>query len=67
MQQFSYTNQKGVQYYLNTKEVQLRHGKKVPIYYFSKDQRSETACELPAGFRVNENPRNGFLTVAREK
>lgn len=63
---FSHTNSKGVTYYLNTKEVQLRNGPKVPIYYFSKDQR-DTACELPGGFRVNENPRNGFLTVARDK
>jgi hypothetical protein len=49
---------------LNSKEVTLRGGKKQTIYYFSKDERPE-ACELPAGFSVNENPRNGFLTVKR--
>ena len=39
--------------------------KRQRIYYFSKDQRPE-GCELPAGFVVNENPRNGFLTVKRK-
>jgi YHS domain-containing protein len=64
---YSHTNSKGVTYYLNSKEVTLRGGKKQVIYYFSKDERPETIDELPAGFVVNENPRNGFLTVKREK
>lgn len=63
---FSFTNSKGVTYYLNTKEVELRHGKKQAIYYFSKDQRPE-ACELPDGYKVNESARNGFLTLAKIK
>jgi hypothetical protein len=63
---YKHTNSKGVTYYLNSKEVTLRGGKVQTIYYFSKDQRPE-GCELPAGFVVNENPRNGFLTSqARE-
>jgi hypothetical protein len=44
--------------------VTLRGGKQQTIYYFSKDKRAE-ATDLPAGFSVNENPRNGFLTVKR--
>ena len=62
---YSHTNSKGVKYYLNSKDVVLRGGKKQTIYYFSKDDRSETSTELPAGMSVNENPRNGFLTVKR--
>lgn len=62
---YSHTNSKGVKYYLNSKEVTLRGGKKQTIYYFSKDERPEAVAELPAGFVVNENPRNGFLTVKR--
>lgn len=61
---YTHTNSKGVKYYLNTKQVTLRGGKVQTIYYFSKDERPE-ACDLPAGFVVNENPRNGFLTVKR--
>lgn len=64
---YTHTNTKGVEYHLNKKDVALRGGKLQTIYYFSKDHRDETACELPAGYAVGENPRNGFLTVKREK
>lgn len=62
---YKHTNSKGVTYYLNSKKVTLRGGKEQTIYYFSKDQRPE-ATDLPAGMEVNENPRNGFLTVKRK-
>lgn len=61
---YQHTNSKGVTYHLNSKKVTLRGGKEQTIYYFSKDSRPE-ASDLPAGFSVNENPRNGFLTVKR--
>lgn len=63
---YSHTNSKGVEYHLNTKKVVLRGGKEQSIYYFTKDVR-ETATPLSAGFEVNENPRNGFLTIRRIK
>lgn len=62
---YTHTNSKGVTYHLNTKQVILRGNSKQTIYYFSKDERPE-GCDLPAGFVVNENPRNGFLTVKKE-
>ena len=62
---YSHTNSKGVKYFLNSKEVTLRGGKKQVIYYFSKDERPEAVDKLPDGMVVNENPRNGFLTVKR--
>ena len=62
---YQHTNSKGVTYFLNSKDVVLRGGKKQTIYYFSKDQRAETIDALPAGKEVGENPRNGFLTVKR--
>jgi hypothetical protein len=60
---YQHTNSKGVTYFLNSKDVVLRGGKKQTIYYFSKDKRAETIDALPAGKQVGENPRNGFLTV----
>ncbi|MCA9323538.1 hypothetical protein KC992_00360 [Candidatus Saccharibacteria bacterium] len=63
---YKHTNSKGITYHLNSKDVTLRGGKTQTIYYFSKDQRPE-ACDLPAGMQVNENQRNGFLTVSRKK
>lgn len=62
---YKHTNSKGVTYYLNSKNVTLRGGKQQTIYYFSKDQRPEAIDAVPAGMSVNENPRNGFLTVKR--
>lgn len=64
---YKHTNSKGVTYYLNSKAVVLRGGKEQTIYYFSKDERPEAMQNLPAGMSVNENPRNGFLTVKRDK
>lgn len=61
---YKHTNSKGVTYHLNSKNVTLRGGKMQMIYYFSKDNRPE-ASDLPDGFQVNENPRNGFLTIKR--
>lgn len=63
---YKHTNSKGVTYHLNSKKVTLRGGKEQTIYYFSKDERPE-AADLPDGMTVNENPRNGFLTVKRVK
>ena len=63
---YKHTNTKGVTYHLNSKDVVLRGGKKQTIYYFSKDVRADTATDLPSGMTVNENPRNGFLTVKRK-
>jgi hypothetical protein len=63
---YTHTNSKGVTYYLNSKAVTLRGGKQQTIYYFSKDKRAESIDAVPDGMMVNENPRNGFLTVKRK-
>lgn len=63
---YKHTNSKGVTYYLNSKDVTLRGGKSQKIYYFSKDERSETGTELPSDRKVQENPRNGFLTLKKK-
>jgi len=62
---YKHTNSRGVTYYLNSKKVTLRGGKEQTIYYFSKDERPE-ASDLPSTMVVNENMRNGFLTVKRK-
>jgi len=64
---YKHTNSRGVTYYLNSKEVTLRGGKEQTIYYFSKDERPEGIEAVPDGMQVNENQRNGFLTVSRKK
>ena len=62
---YSHTNSKGVTYYLHQKDVTLRGGKQQRIYYFAKDERPEAIDDLPEGYGVVENPRNGFLTLKR--
>jgi hypothetical protein len=62
---YSLVNSKGVTYYLNAQEVTLKGGHKNTIYFFSKDKRA-TAADLPSDRTVQENPRNGFLTLKKK-
>ena len=64
---YKHTNSKGVVYYLNSKTVTLRGGKQQVIYFFSKDERPETASDLPADMEVFESQRNAFLVVRHKK
>lgn len=63
---YSHTNSKGVTYYLHAKDVTLRGGKQQRIFYFAKDTRPEAINDLPDGYTVVENPRNGFLTLKKK-
>ncbi|MCL2095062.1 hypothetical protein FWH13_02990 [Candidatus Saccharibacteria bacterium] len=65
---YSQTNSKGVTYYLFESEVTLRGGKVQKIYFFAKQPTHATgkAIELPADRMVQENPRNGFLTLKKK-
>lgn len=68
MAAYSHTNSKGVTYYLHSKTVTLRGGKQQKIFYFAKDERpADAVSELPEGYQVQENQRNGFLTLSKKK
>ena len=64
---YRHVNSKGVAYYLNAKDVTLRGGKAQTIYFFSRDVRLDQGVNLPDDRTVNENPRNGFLTLRRKE
>ena len=66
---YKHTNSKGVTYYLHTSEVVLRGGKAQKIYFFAKVEKNEKGepTDLPEGYIVKENPRNGFLTISKKK
>lgn len=67
MAAYSHTNSKGVTYFLHSKLVTLRGGKEQRIYFFAKDTRPADALEaLPDAYMVQENPRNGFLTLKKK-
>lgn len=66
MAAYQHTNSKGVTYFLHNKDVTLRGGKEQTIYFFAKAVGGKgTPCDLPAGYEVTENPRNGFLTIRK--
>jgi hypothetical protein len=66
MAAYPHTNSKGVTYYLHSKMVTLRGGKQQRIYFFAKEERpADAVADLPEGYTVVENPRNGFLTLKK--
>ena len=56
----------GETYYLHSKEVTLRGGRKQTIYYFARDERPN-ACDLPDGYEVMENSRTGLPMLKKAK
>ena len=66
---YKHTNSKGITYYLHKSDVTLCGGKQQTIYFFTKTENNGkgTPCDLPADRVVNENPRNGFLTLSKKK
>ena len=62
---FSYTNKKGVKYYLHSKNVTLRGGRKQTIYYFARDVRPEAIDKVPAGYKVVETERTGMPVLKK--
>ncbi|OGK12271.1 MAG: hypothetical protein A2Y63_05195 [Candidatus Riflebacteria bacterium RBG_13_59_9] len=57
---YSYTNKKGIAYYLHSKEVTLRGGRKQTIYYFGKEAKVNAIDNIPAGYVIVENARTGL-------
>lgn len=50
----------GETYYLHSKEVTLRGGRKQMIYYFARTEKEGVLDELPTGMVVMENSRTGL-------
>lgn len=57
---FAHTNSKGQTYYLHSKEVELKGGRKQTIYYFAKEVKPGALDSVPTGKRVVENPKTGL-------
>lgn len=62
---YSYTNSKGVTYYLHYKDVTLRGGRKQRIYYFARDERDGSLDSVPAGYKVVETQRTGMPVLKK--
>lgn len=50
----------GVNYFLHSREQELRGGRKVILYYFGKEAKEGAMDALPAGYIVSENPKTGL-------
>jgi len=57
---YSYTNKKGTTYFLHSKEVTLKGGRKQRIYYFAKEAKVNAIDAMPEGYIVIENERTGL-------
>lgn len=62
---FSYTNKKGVKYFLHSKDVILRGGRQQTIYYFARDVRDGVLDAVPAGYKVIETERTGMPVLKK--
>lgn len=65
MKAYSYTNSKGQTYYLHTREVTLKNGRKQRIYFFARDIREGALEEVPAGYQVVETKRTGMPVLKK--
>jgi len=50
----------GETYYLHSKDVTLRGGRKQTIYYFARQAKENAMDDLPSGMVVMENSRTGL-------
>ncbi len=62
---FSYKNKKGDVYYLHSKDVTLRGGRKQTIYFFARDVRPGSLDKVPAGYKVMETERTGMPVLKK--
>jgi hypothetical protein len=62
---YSVKNSKGTTYYLHTRSVTLKGGRKQTIYYFGKEVKAGALDSVPAGYEVFES-KNG-LPVLKKK
>jgi len=56
----------GETYFLHSKEVILRGGRKQMIYYFAREEK-DNSIELPEGYEVMENSRTGLPMLRKQK
>ncbi|OGE70565.1 hypothetical protein A2617_03370 [Candidatus Daviesbacteria bacterium RIFOXYD1_FULL_41_10] len=63
---YKYTNNKGTEYFLHSKDVRLRSGRQQRIYFFAREERDGSLDDIPEGFMVVENPRTG-LPILKKK
>jgi len=64
---YAHKNSKGQTYYLHSKDVTLRGGRKQTIYYFAKEVKDGALDAIPEGRMVVENKRTGLPLLKRSE
>ncbi len=57
---YSFTNSRGVKYYLHSKKVNLKGGREQMIFFFARDIRPGSLEAVPAGYKVIETTKTGM-------
>lgn len=55
----------GETYYLHSREVTLRGGRKQRIFFFARQVKDGALDDLPGGYEVMENSRTGLPMLKR--
>jgi hypothetical protein len=61
---FSFTNKRGVTYFLHAKITTTKTGKTQTLYFFAKEKKAGVLEAVPAGYKVAEMP-NGLPVLKK--
>lgn len=61
---YQFTNSKGKTYILHSKMVELKGGRKQPLYFFAKEAGEGALSEVPQGYQVAES-KNGLPVLKK--
>jgi hypothetical protein len=61
---FSFTNKRGVTYFLHASSSTTSTGKTRTIYYFAKEKKAGVLEAIPSGYKVAETP-NGLPVLKK--
>ncbi len=63
---YQFKNSKGVGYYLHSKDVNLKGGRKQTIYYFARDVRPGALDAVPPAYTVQETTKTGMPILKKK-
>jgi len=61
---FSYTNKRGVTYFLHAKVTTTKTGKTQTLYFFAKEKKAGVQEAVPQGYKVDETA-NGLPVLKK--
>ena len=61
---FSFTNKRGVMYFLHAKVTTTKTGKKQTLYFFAKEKKAGVLDAVPMGYQVAETA-NGLPVLKK--